>query len=228
MLQQTQVARVIPRYEAWLERWPDAAALAAASAADVLREWVGLGYNRRALRLRDACVAVARDGWPATASGLRALPGVGPYTAAAVASFAFDEQVAAVDVNVARVSGAARRRARGARAGGPRRVVQPRDDGSRRDDLHRAPRALRGLPAWRGCARRRARSPRPAARRARQRFEDTDRFARGRIVAALAAGEAAPGRTRGGADRARARGARARRARRPRRRRGSSALAGHL
>ena len=60
MLQQTQVARVIPRYEAWLERWPDAAALAAASPADVLREWVGLGYNRRALRLRDACVAVAR------------------------------------------------------------------------------------------------------------------------------------------------------------------------
>src|SRR5829696_2072233 len=105
MLQQTQVARVIPRYEAWLERWPDAHALAAASPADVLREWIGLGYNRRALRLRDACVAVARDGWPATATGLRALPGVGPYTAAAVASFAFDEQVTAVDVNVARVSG---------------------------------------------------------------------------------------------------------------------------
>ena len=64
MLQQTQVARVVPRYVAWLARWPDAAALADAAAADVLREWVGLGYNRRALRLRDACAVVAREGWP--------------------------------------------------------------------------------------------------------------------------------------------------------------------
>ena len=104
MLQQTQVARVVPRYEAWLERWPDAASLAAASPAEVLTEWVGLGYNRRALRLREACVVVARDGWPRDAAGLRALPGIGPYTAAAVASFAFDEQVAAVDTNVSRVA----------------------------------------------------------------------------------------------------------------------------
>src|SRR4051812_19383931 len=104
MLQQTQVARVVPRYEAWLERWPTAKSLAAAPVADVLAEWVGLGYNRRALRLREACAVVARAGWPRDAEGLRRLPGVGPYTAAAVASFAFGQRVAAVDTNVRRVA----------------------------------------------------------------------------------------------------------------------------
>jgi A/G-specific adenine glycosylase len=86
MLQQTQVARVVPRYLEWLERWPTAAALAAASRAEVLAAWVGLGYNRRALALHAAATVVARDGWP---DDLRTLPGVGPYTAAAVGSFAF-------------------------------------------------------------------------------------------------------------------------------------------
>ena len=79
-------------------------ALAAATPAEVLTEWVGLGYNQRALRLRAACAIVARDGWPRDSRGLRALPGVGPYTAAAVASFAFGERVAAVDTNVRRVA----------------------------------------------------------------------------------------------------------------------------
>jgi A/G-specific adenine glycosylase len=196
MLQQTQVARVVPRWEAWLARWPDATALAAASAAEVLTAWVGLGYNRRALRLRDACAVVAREGWPTTVQGLRALPGVGPYTAAAVASFAFDVQVAAVDVNVARVA----------------------------TRLGEAPDAL--LPAGRAatfnhammdlgatiCVARRPRCPvcplaascpsagvvpDPAPRgadpaRARVRFEDTDRWVRGRVVAGLAAGEGLP------------------------------------
>ncbi len=101
MLQQTQVARVVPRYLEWLERWPTAAALAAASRAEVLAAWVGLGYNRRALALHAAAAAVARDGWP---DDLRTLPGVGPYTAAAVASFAFGAQVAAVDTNARRVA----------------------------------------------------------------------------------------------------------------------------
>ena len=101
MLQQTQVARVVPRYLEWLARWPTAAALAAASRAEVLAAWVGLGYNRRALALHAAAAEVARDGWP---EDLRALPGVGPYTAAAVASFAFGAQVAAVDTNVRRVA----------------------------------------------------------------------------------------------------------------------------
>ena len=83
MLQQTQVTRVVERWERWLERWPTADALAAASPADVLREWVGLGYNRRALALQRAALRVAEHGWPAD---LTELPGVGPYTAAAVAA----------------------------------------------------------------------------------------------------------------------------------------------
>ena len=100
MLQQTQAARVVPRYLAWLERWPTVAALARASTADVLREWQGLGYNRRALNLQRAAREVAANGWP---EDLTTLPGVGPYTAAAVACFAFGQPVLPVDVNVRRV-----------------------------------------------------------------------------------------------------------------------------
>ena len=100
MLQQTQAARVVPRYLAWLERWPTAEALASASTADVLREWQGLGYNRRALNLQRAAREVAASGWP---EDLTSLPGVGPYTAAAVACFALGRPVLPVDVNVARV-----------------------------------------------------------------------------------------------------------------------------
>ncbi len=121
MLQQTQVARVVPRYEAWLERWPAEDALAAASRAEVLGAWVGLGYNTRAVRLQAACAVVARDGWPRTAAALQQLPGVGPYTAAAVASFAFGEHVAAVDTNVRRVAGAHRPRARRTSCSAPTR-----------------------------------------------------------------------------------------------------------
>ena len=100
MLQQTQVDRVIPRYLAWLERWPTTDALAAASPADVIREWQGLGYNRRAVALLRAAQAIAADGWP---DDLRTLPGVGPYTAAAVRNFAFGEDVLPRDVNIERV-----------------------------------------------------------------------------------------------------------------------------
>jgi A/G-specific adenine glycosylase len=100
MLQQTQVERVVPRYLAWLERWPTVEALASASAADVIREWQGLGYNRRALNLHRAACEIAEDGWPAD---LTTLPGVGSYTAAALRCFAFGESVLPVDVNVARV-----------------------------------------------------------------------------------------------------------------------------
>ena len=100
MLQQTQVDRVVPRYLAWLERWPTVESLAAAPTGDVIREWQGLGYNRRAVNLHRAAQSVARDGWPAD---LTALPGVGPYTAAAVRCFALGEDVLPVDVNVARV-----------------------------------------------------------------------------------------------------------------------------
>jgi A/G-specific adenine glycosylase len=100
MLQQTQVDRVVPRYLAWLERWPTADALAAATPADVIREWQGLGYNRRAVSLHRAAQKIARDGWP---DDLTALPGVGVYTAAAIRNFALGEPVLPVDVNVARV-----------------------------------------------------------------------------------------------------------------------------
>jgi len=100
MLQQTQVDRVIPRWQAWLERWPTAGALAAASPAEVIVAWQGLGYNRRAINLHRAARIVAEHGWP---GDLTALPGVGPYTAAAVGNFAFGLDVLPIDTNVRRV-----------------------------------------------------------------------------------------------------------------------------
>ena len=197
MLQQTQAARVVPHYERFLARFPDPEALAAAPAAEVIAAWSGLGYNRRAPALQAAARAVAADGWP---TRLEDLPGVGPYTAAAVASFAWDEQVAAVDTNV-------------------RRVIE------RRDGVRRAPRALArraaellpegraatwnqammelgatvcrprrprcgACPLRTGCAGRDAvaAAPRPPG----ERFETTDRWARGRLLAALVAGEEPP------------------------------------
>ena len=100
MLQQTQVERVIPRYLAWRQRWPTVEALAAASPADVIREWQGLGYNRRGLNLHRAARAVAKHGWP---DDLTELPGIGPYTAAALANFAFGRGELPIDTNVSRV-----------------------------------------------------------------------------------------------------------------------------
>jgi len=100
MLQQTQVERVVTRYRRWLERWPTVDALAAASPAEVIVEWQGLGYNRRALALHRAAVRIAAEGLP---TNLTELPGVGPYTAAAVRNFAFGEDVLPRDVNVERV-----------------------------------------------------------------------------------------------------------------------------
>jgi A/G-specific adenine glycosylase len=100
MLQQTQVDRVVPRYRRWLERWPSAAALAGDSRAEVIREWQGLGYNRRAVNLHRAAQRIAVDGWP---EDLTELPGVGRYTADAIASFAHGRDVLPIDTNVARV-----------------------------------------------------------------------------------------------------------------------------
>jgi A/G-specific adenine glycosylase len=100
MLQRTRVDRVVPRYARWLERWPTVDDLAAASAADVIVEWQGLGYNRRAVSLYRAARVVAESGWP---DDLTELPGVGPYTAAAVSNFAFGHEVLPVDTNVRRV-----------------------------------------------------------------------------------------------------------------------------
>jgi A/G-specific adenine glycosylase len=100
MLQQTQVTRVIPRYIAWLERWPTVDALAAAAAADVIRAWQGLGYNRRAVHLHRSAKRIAAEGWP---TDLTELPGVGRYTAQAIRRFAFAEPVLPEDTNVRRV-----------------------------------------------------------------------------------------------------------------------------
>jgi A/G-specific adenine glycosylase len=100
MLQQTQVERVIPRWLVWLEKWPTVEALAAASAGEVIVEWQGLGYNRRALNLHRAAQQIAAGGWP---DDLTELPGIGPYTAGAVGNFAFGRDVLPIDVNVRRI-----------------------------------------------------------------------------------------------------------------------------
>jgi len=190
MLQQTQAARVVPYYHEFLERFPDPRSLAEAPAAAVLAAWSGLGYNRRALQLQRAARHVAAHGWP---DDLTELPGVGPYTAAAVSSFAFGAQRAAVDTNVRRVI----ERHDGERRGPAalaRRAAELMPDG------HAAafnqammelgatvcrPRrpACGGCPLGSGCASR-GREHAAPPRRPAPRFEDTDRWARGRILAA--------------------------------------------
>lgn len=105
MLQQTQVARVVGRWESFLERWPTPEACAAAALADVLREWQGLGYPRRARALHDTATFVAANGWPDTERDLRSLPGVGAYTARALRVLAFGEStIPPQDVNIARIT----------------------------------------------------------------------------------------------------------------------------
>jgi A/G-specific adenine glycosylase len=186
MLQQTQVARVVPRYEAWLERWPTAEALAAARVADVLSAWVGLGYNRRAVRLWEACGVVARHGWPAD---LRELPGIGPYTAAAVGAFAFGRHELPVDTNVRRVL----ERSGYVPDDTPPElgqalmelgamVCRARDPG-----CAACPVAVRCASAGAVAA-----PPRRALPGTRERFEDSNRWVRGRVVEALAAGRPLP------------------------------------
>lgn len=106
MLQQTQVDRVLPKYRAFIERFPDVRALAQASIAEVVRLWKGLGYNSRAVRLKQMAEAVVERCGGTMPSGeeeLRSLPGIGPYTVAAVRAFAFNLDDAAVDTNVRRV-----------------------------------------------------------------------------------------------------------------------------
>lgn len=104
MLQQTSVATVVPRFRRFVERWPTVTALAAADEAEVLREWAGLGYYARARNLIACARHVAELGaFPDSEAGLRVLPGVGDYTAAAIAAIAFGRPTAPVDVNIARV-----------------------------------------------------------------------------------------------------------------------------
>jgi A/G-specific adenine glycosylase len=195
MLQQTQALRVAPYYERWLARFPDAAALAAAPVRDVLAEWSGLGYNRRALALQAAAREVAARGWP---EDLTDLPGVGPYTAAAVASFAWDRQVAAIDTNVRRVlarregpRGSAALRQRLAELLPPGRAAAFNQAMMELGATVCRPRAPRceACPVASGCGRHADPGPR---RTATTPFEQTDRWARGRIVAALLAGDPLP------------------------------------
>src|SRR6059058_3628611 len=106
MLQQTGVKTVGPYFEKFLARWPDVTALGQASLDDVLRMWAGLGYYSRARNLHACAVAVMREHggvFPDTEEGLRALPGIGPYTAAAIAAIAFDRRTMPVDGNIERV-----------------------------------------------------------------------------------------------------------------------------
>jgi A/G-specific adenine glycosylase len=174
MLQQTQVSRVVPRFEAWLARWPDLAALAAASPADVIREWQGLGYNRRALALHRTAGIVAESGWP---DDLTSLPGVGPYTAAAIRRFAFGEPVLPADVNVRRVL----ERTRG--SFGPEAAEALMDLGAT-VCIARVPRCA-ACPLAAACP---ARGRRYAAERRQEPFEGSFRQRRARTLRSLAAG----------------------------------------
>jgi A/G-specific adenine glycosylase len=103
MLQQTQVPRVVPKYHAFLDAFPTPAACAAAPLADVVRAWAGLGYNRRAVNLHRAATIIGDGRFPDTLDELLALPGVGPYTARAVLTFAFERDVGILEVNTTRV-----------------------------------------------------------------------------------------------------------------------------
>jgi A/G-specific adenine glycosylase len=103
MLQQTQVDRVIPYFKTWIQKYPNVRSLAAASLGDVLISWQGLGYNRRAKMLHEAAKAVVREHagkMPKTVEELERLPGVGPYTARAVAAFAYNQKVTLIETNI--------------------------------------------------------------------------------------------------------------------------------
>lgn len=200
MLQQTQVARVVPAHAAFLDRFPSVGALASAAVADVIRAWAGLGYNRRAVALRRAAQAVVeRFGGriPSDPADLDTLPGVGPYTAAAVASQAFGVPAAAVDTNVRRVVGRAvlgdPDAAPAAVARAASEWLDPADPGAWNQALMDLGREVcRPVPDCGSCPLRRAcasagtgpRGPRDP-RRAQPAFEGSFRQLRGRVVAVL-------------------------------------------
>ncbi|MGH2634199.1 MAG: A/G-specific adenine glycosylase [Tepidiformaceae bacterium] len=208
MLQQTQVDRVLPYYRRWLERWPTVEALAAATPGDVIREWAGLGYNRRALSLQRLAVEVSTHfggAIPDDFAALRTLPGVGPYTAAAVASFAFEQSVPVADTNIARAVARVGLGVASQKLAAPLALLAEtaawlpaagvRDHNLALMDLGaivcraRAPSCdacpLAEVCRWRGAGFPAADAP---LVRAAAPFEHTARFARGRIVDALRAG----------------------------------------
>ncbi len=214
MAQQTGIDRVVPAYATFLARFPDPAACAASPAADVVRLWAGLGYNRRALNLHGAAtVVVDRHGGalPDDLDALLALPGVGPYTARAVLAFAFERPVGVVDTNVGRVlarRSGRRLRAAEAQAMADGMAVEASPDGGerswrwnqslmelggavcrrRRPDCAACPLASGCAWAASGLA-----PPDPADGSAgvstgQPRFDGSDRQGRGRLVDALRAG----------------------------------------
>jgi len=216
MLQQTPVARVLPAHAAWLARWPTPPSLAAAAPGDAVRQWGRLGYPRRALWLHGTARILTDDHAgqvPASVQALRGLPGVGSYTAAAVASFAFGQRHAVLDTNVRRVLA---RLVRG--EGMPPRSASAAEVRLAEALLPAAPgRAARwsvavmelgalvctaarpdcaGCPVARQCAWRRAGSPAGPARPAAQRYLGSDRECRGRLLGVLreAAGPVAAAR----------------------------------
>lgn len=106
MLQQTQISRVLPKYDAWISRWPDWSSLAAAGKRELLSMWSGLGYNRRALYLGQLAKTIVNDyngSMPDEESVLRKLPGIGPYTARAILIFAYNRPIITIDTNIRRV-----------------------------------------------------------------------------------------------------------------------------
>ena len=206
MLQQTPVARVLPAYDAWLARWPTASALAQDRPGEAVRMWGRLGYPRRALRLHQAATAIdeQHDGRvPDSFAALRALPGVGDYTAAAVRAFAFRRREVVLDTNVRRVLC----RLVGATALPPAavtKVERSRAEGMLPDNADTAARwsvaamelgalictarapACGRCPVADLCAWRQAGSPEPIGPRARvQTYSGTDRQCRGRILDVL-------------------------------------------
>lgn len=205
MLQQTPVARVLGPWRAWLERWPTPAALAAAPAGEAVRAWGRLGYPRRALRLHRAAEAITEehDGVvPADLAALLRLPGVGSYTAAAIASFAYGRRHVVLDTNVRRVLA----RVAGGVAAPPAAatVAETRlAEGFLPDDETRAARwavasmelgalictarspACERCPVEDLCAWRRAGRPAADAPRRRQTYEGTDRQCRGALLGVL-------------------------------------------
>jgi A/G-specific adenine glycosylase len=213
MLQQTQVARVLPRYDAFLNRWPTPAACAGASVGEVVSAWAGLGYNRRAVNLhRCATTVVADHGGrlPDSLPALLALPGIGPYTARAVLAFAHERDVGVVDTNAARVL--ARWADRSLR---PAEVQRAADDAVPSAEGWSWNQAMLDLgatvcrsrspccgecpvSAWCGWYQSGLPAPDPAIGSAgvsggQSRFEGSDRQGRGRLVDALRRGPVSPG-----------------------------------
>jgi A/G-specific adenine glycosylase len=207
MLQQTPVARVEPIWLAWVDRWPTPSATATASAADVLRAWGKLGYPRRAKRLHECATVIAEqfdDVVPSEVETLLTLPGIGAYTARAVACFAYQQRVPVVDTNVRRVvARAVHGRADTSASSSPRdlddvAVLLPNDADAPRFSVAlmelgatvctaRAPQC--GLCPLSACAWRSRGYPAGTAARRVQQYAGTDRQVRGRLLDVLRGNE---------------------------------------